>query len=201
MKGLTRRQKEILDYISDQVEAKGYPPSVREIGAAVGLSSSSTVHSHLAALERKGLIKRDPSKPRALLLTGRARQKQGRSVAVPLLGQVAAGRPILAEENIEDTLSWPQGIGTNPTFALRVRGDSMIDDGIYDGDIVMVRRQESAENGETVVAMIDNEATVKRFYREKNRLRLDPANPSYEPIFTREASILGKVVGLIRRFN
>ncbi len=198
-KGVTQRQQQVLDFILSEVQAKGYPPSVREIGSAIGLSSSSTVHSHLAALERKGFIKRDPSKPRALLLKDRPRPAEERAVDVPLVGQVAAGLPILAESNVEETLAWPMGIGSIPTFALRVRGNSMIDDGILDGDIVMVRRQETADNGETVVAMIDGEATVKRFSREGDRVRLDPANSSYEPIFSSEVSVLGKVVGLLRQ--
>ncbi len=199
-KGLTGRQQQILDYIVSEVDAKGYPPSVREIGAAIGLSSSSTVHSHLAALERKGFIKRDPSKPRALLVTKRSRPTvDDRSVEVPLIGRVAAGQPILAEENVEDKLAWPAGIGSEPTFALRVSGDSMVDDGILDGDIVMVRRQPTAETGETVVAMIEGEATVKRLNREHGQIRLDPANPSYAPIYSDDVAVLGKVVGLIRQ--
>lgn len=198
-KGLTRRQQQILDFITSEVRAKGYPPSVREIGAAVGLSSSSTVHSHLGALEKKGLIKRDPSKPRALLLSDR-HKRANNDFSVPLVGQVAAGQPILATENIEDHISWPRGLGTAPTFALKVKGESMIDDGIFDGDIVMVRGQQTADNGDTVVALIDDEATVKRFYLEPGRVRLEPANRAYSPIFSSEAAILGKVIGLMRQF-
>lgn len=198
-KGVTKRQQQVLDFIISEVELKGYPPSVREIGSAIGLSSSSTVHSHLAALQRKGFVKRDPSKPRALLLAERPRRSDQSCISVPLVGHVAAGQPILAEENVEDNLAWPIGIGSTPTFALRIKGDSMIDDGIFDGDIVMVRRQETAENGETVVAMIDGEATVKRLQRENGRVRLDPANPAYQPIYASELTILGKVVGLLRR--
>jgi repressor LexA len=200
LKGLTRRQQQILDYIEDQVEAKGYPPSVREIGSAIGLSSSSTVHSHLTALERKGLVKRDPTKPRALLLANRRPARAAGTVTVPLIGQVAAGSPVLAVENIEDEVVWPQGLTPEPSFALRVKGDSMIDDGIHDGDIVLVRQQASADNGDTVVALIEDEATVKRFYKEKGRARLEPANPAYQPIYSSELAIVGKVVGLIRRF-
>lgn len=198
-KGLTRRQQQILDFIVAEVGAKGYPPSVREIGSAVGLSSSSTVHSHLGALEKKGLIKRDPSKPRALLLADRPKPDNN-IVSIPLVGQVAAGQPILAVENIEDHITWPRDRGTVPTFALTVRGDSMIDDGIFDGDVVMVRSQQTADTGEIVVALIDDEATVKRFYLEPGRVRLEPANRAYSPIYSSEAAILGKVVGLIRRF-
>lgn len=199
-KSLTKRQKQILDFVSAEVRKKGYPPSVREIGSAVGLSSSSTVHSHLAALEKKGLVKRDPSKPRALLLSNRERPGSDRSIAVPLLGQVAAGRPILADENIEDNLAWPKEFSSAPSFALRVKGDSMTGDGIFDGDIAMVRRQETAENGDLVVALINDEATVKRFFKEPQRVRLEPSNPSYEPIYGRDVAILGRVVGLLRRF-
>lgn len=198
-KGLTVRQQQILNFVSAEVQSKGYPPSVREIGAAVGLSSSSTVHAHLRALERKGLVKRDPSKPRALLVAGR-RSASRNEVSVPLVGQVAAGAPILAVEQAEDYLSWPKGLGPDPTFALRVKGDSMIDAGIFDGDVVMVRQQSQADNGEIVVALIDDEATVKSFYLESDRVRLEPANKAYEPIYSSEAAILGKVVGLIRKF-
>ncbi len=197
-KNLTQRQQQILDYIIMEVKSKGYPPSVREIGAAVGLSSSSTVHSHLSALEKKGLIKRDPSKPRALLLMDRKTEPDNNSVVVPLLGQVAAGQPILAAENIVDNISWSKNLSATPSFALSVKGDSMIEDGILDGDVVMVRQQPTAENGDIVVALIEDEATVKRFYLEPDRIRLEPANPGYSPIYTTEASILGKVVGLLR---
>lgn len=197
-KGLTVRQQQILDFVSAEVQSKGYPPSVREIGAAVGLSSSSTVHAHLRALERKGLVKRDPSKPRALLVAGRKSVSRN-DVSVPLVGQVAAGAPILAAEHVEDYLSWPKSVGPEPTFALRVKGDSMIDAGIFDGDVVMVRQQPQANNGEIVVALIDDEATVKSFYLESGRIRLEPANKAYEPIYSSEATILGKVVGLIRK--
>lgn len=197
-KKLTQRQQQILDHIIMEVKSKGYPPSVREIGAAVGLSSSSTVHSHLSALEKKGLIKRDPSKPRALLLMDRKTEPDNNSVVVPLLGQVAAGQPILATENIVDNISWSKNLSATPSFALSVKGDSMIEDGILDGDIVMVRQQPTAENGDIVVALIEDEATVKRFYLEPDRIRLEPANPGYSPIYTTEASILGKVVGLLR---
>ena len=198
-KGLTVRQQQIFNFVSNEVQSKGYPPSVREIGAAVGLSSSSTVHAHLRALERKGLVKRDPSKPRALLVAGRKSVSRN-DVSVPLVGQVAAGAPILAAEHVEDYLSWPKSLGPEPTFALRVKGDSMIDAGIFDGDVVMVRQQPQANNGEIVVALIDDEATVKSFYLEPGRIRLEPANKAYEPIYSSEASILGKVVGLIRKF-
>ncbi len=197
-KKLTQRQRQILEYIVAEVKSKGYPPSVREIGAAVGLSSSSTVHSHLSALEKKGLIKRDPSKPRALLLIDRKTDPDENSLTVPLLGQVAAGQPILAIENIVENICWSKSLSSRPSFALSVKGDSMINDGILDGDVVMVRQQQIAENGDIVVALIEDEATVKRFYLEPDRIRLEPANPGYSPIYTTEASILGKVVGLLR---
>ncbi|GAB4286547.1 MAG: transcriptional repressor LexA [Coriobacteriia bacterium] len=200
---LTKRQQQILDFIRAEIHRRGFPPSVREIGEAVGLSSSSTVHSHLAALESKGFIRRDPSKPRALEVldyrdTGRA-VDYGSVQAVPVVGQVAAGSPILAAENIEDTMTLPTELAGEETFILRVKGDSMIDAGILDGDFVVVRQQRSATNGDIVVAMIDDEATVKRFFKEADRVRLQPENPSMEPIYAREVTVLGRVVALFRR--
>lgn len=200
---LTRRQQEILDFIRSELHRVGYPPSVREIGEAVGLSSSSTVHSHLAALEAKGFIRRDPSKPRALeVLDFRdtdAAVDYGNAYAVPVVGQVAAGQPILAAENIEQTLLLPAEFAGEETFILRVRGESMIDVGILEGDFVVVRQQNTASNGDIVVAMIDEDATVKTFYREDDRIRLQPENASMDPIYVRDVSILGKVVALFRR--
>ncbi len=201
---LTRRQQEILDFIRGEIHRRGYPPSVREIGEAVGLSSSSTVHSHLAALEEKGFIRRDPSKPRALeVLDYRETDRgidYGKVRAVPLVGQVAAGSPILAAENIEQTISLPEEMVTDDqTFILRVRGESMIEVGIMDGDFVVVRQQQTANNGDIVVAMIDDGATVKTFYREADRIRLQPENSTMEPIYTREMTVLGRVVALFRR--
>jgi repressor LexA len=203
---LTTRQREILDFIRAEIHRRGFPPSVREIGEAVGLSSSSTVHSHLAALEAKGLIRRDPSKPRALEVLDYRDTERGidyESVqAVPLVGQVAAGSPILAAENIEATLPLPSSFAGEETFVLRVKGQSMVDAGILDGDFVVVRQQRSATNGDIVVAMIDEEATVKRFFREGDRVRLQPENSSMEPIYADEHvdfAILGKVVALFRR--
>lgn len=209
-RALTDRQSQILDFIRAEIHRRGFPPSVREIGEAVGLSSSSTVHSHLAALESKGFIRRDPSKPRALEVldyrdTDRA-VDYGQVVAVPLVGQVAAGAPILASENIEATISLPAEMSGEQTFILRVRGESMIDAGILDGDFVVVRQQSTANNGDIVVAMIDDpisgepESTVKRFYRESDRVRLQPENTSLDPIYVRDVQILGKVVTLFRRF-
>ena len=200
---LTGRQQQILDYIRGEIHRRGFPPSVREIGEAVNLSSSSTVHSHLAALEKKGFIRRDPTKPRALeVLDYRDPERgidYGRVRAVPLVGQVAAGLPILAAENIESTMPLPAEIADDPTFVLRVRGDSMVDAGIFDGDFVVVRQQSTADNGDIVVALVDDEATVKRFYRETDRIRLQPANPTMEPIYARDVAVLGKVVALFRR--
>jgi repressor LexA len=200
---LTRRQEQVLDFIRSEIHRQGYPPSVREIGEAVGLSSSSTVHSHLSALETKGFIRRDPSKPRALEVLDfrdtEAAIDYGRVRAVPLVGQVAAGEPILAAENIESTMSLPVEMADEATFILRVRGDSMIDAGILDGDHIVVRQQTAASNGDIVVAMIEDEATVKRFYREADRVRLQPENATMEPIYATDVQILGKVVALFRR--
>ncbi len=200
---LTRRQEQILDFIRSEIHRKGYPPSVREIGEAVGLSSSSTVHAHLAALERHGYIRRDPTKPRALEVLDFRDTERGvdpRAVtAVPLVGAVAAGQPILAAENIEATLPLPAEFAGDSTFVLRVRGDSMVEAGILDGDYVVVRQQQTADNGDIVVALVEDEATVKRFYRESDRIRLQPENSAMEPIYVRDARILGKVVALFRR--
>lgn len=200
---LTKRQQQILDFIRAEIHRRGFPPSVREIGEAVGLSSSSTVHSHLAALESKGLIRRDPSKPRALeVLDFRDTERAvdyGSVRAVPLVGQVAAGQPILAAENIEATLPLPAELAGDETFILRVRGDSMIEAGILEGDFLVVRQQPTATDGDIVVAMIEDEATVKRYFRETDRIRLQPENSSMEPIYARDVQILGKVVALFRR--
>ena len=200
---LTERQRQVLDFIRAEIHRRGFPPSVREIGEAVGLSSSSTVHSHLAALEAKGLVRRDPSKPRALEVldyrdTDRAID-YGRVRAVPLVGQVAAGTPILAAENIEATMPLPAELADEQAFILRVRGESMIEAGIFDGDFVVVRQQNHATNGDIVVAMLEDEATVKRFFREADRIRLQPENQTMEPIYAREVTVLGKVVALFRR--
>jgi len=203
---LSSRQRQILDFIRAEIHRRGFPPSVREIGEAVGLSSSSTVHSHLAALEAKGLIRRDPSKPRALEVLDYRDTDRGidyeRVQAVPLVGQVAAGEPILAAENIEATLPLPVSFSGEDTFVLRVKGESMIEAGILDGDFVVVRQQPTASNGEIVVAMINEEATVKRFFKEEGRVRLQPENRSMEPLYADEHAdfaVLGKVVALFRR--
>jgi repressor LexA len=200
---LTKRQRQILDFIRSEIHRRGFPPAVREIGEAVGLSSSSTVHSHLAALEAKGFLRRDPSKPRALEVLdyrdGDRAIDYGSVRAVPLVGQVAAGSPILAAENIESTMSLPTEMAAEDTFILKVKGDSMIEAGILDGDFVVVRQQSTANNGDIVVAMLDDSATVKRFYKEADRVRLQPENSSMEPIYARDVTILGKVQTLFRR--
>ena len=192
-------QQKILDFIKSEIEEKGYPPSVREICAAVGLRSTSTVHAHLNHLEAQGLIRRDPTKPRALEVVD-GTQPRGRSV--PLVGRVTAGQPILAIENIDEYLTLPQSVlGQGKMFSLRVEGESMIDAGIMDGDIVVLRQQDTAENGEIVVAMTDeDEATLKRIYYEADRVRLQPENPTMSPIYVKRATVLGKLVALIRQF-
>ncbi len=200
-RGLTRRQAEILTFIQRHGDTHGYPPSVREIGRALGLSSSSTVHSHLAALEKKGYVRRDPSKPRALeILRNEQAIPPKKVVPLPIVGRVAAGTPLLAQENIEDYFPLPVDfIRGDDVFILRVQGDSMIGAGIFDGDYVIVRRQPTARNGDIVVARLEDEATVKRFFRESDHVRLQPENPALEPILSRDVHIEGKVVGLIRK--
>src|SRR5712691_6610600 len=207
---LTGRQQEIWDFLVDYVDTHGYPPTVREIGEAVGLASPSTVHAHLANLERAGLLKRDPTKPRALELIGQRRREPEPSRpapetrSLPLIGQIAAGGPLLAEQNIEDYVAVPAPLSRGgEEFLLRVRGDSMIQAGILDGDIVVVRRQQDARNGDIVVALAGSdesadEATVKRFFREAGRVRLEPENDALEPIYAPHVQILGKVTGVFR---
>jgi repressor LexA len=196
---LTKRQREIFDYIRRYLRKYGYPPTVREIGKALGLHSPSTVHAHLAKLEQIGLLRRDPSKPRAIeLMVGRARKVLS-GPGVPVVGHVAAGEPILAEENIEDYYEVPSVIGgEGGDYILRVRGDSMKDAGILEDDFVVVRPADEARNGEIVVALIGDEATVKRYYRERNTIRLQPDNKAHKPIRSRDAKLLGKVVGVFR---
>jgi repressor LexA len=197
---LTKRQQEIFEFIKHYSGRHGYPPTVRDIGKAIGLTSSSTVHAHLANLEKLGLVRRDPTKPRALELLGEAARKIAGPSGLPVVGRVAAGSPILAEENIEDYVEVPQiAGGEDGEYVLRVRGESMKDAGILDGDYVIVHRQETAENGEIVVALVGEEATVKRYFREPDHIRLQPENTAMEPIRTREAAVLGKVVGVCRR--
>lgn len=196
---LTKRQSEIFEFINRHLEKTGYPPTVREIGKALGLHSPSTVHAHLSKLEKSGVLRRDPSKPRAIeVLVDRA--KRVMAPGVPLVGQVAAGSPILAEENIEEMLEVPAMLGAEAgDYGLRVRGDSMRDAGILEGDLVIVRPADEATNGEIVVALLGDEATVKRYFREADAIRLQPENPDYEPIITREAEILGRVIGVFRK--
>jgi len=199
---LTKRQQEIFDFIKSYSAKFGYPPTVRDIGTAVGLASSSTVHAHLANLEKLGLLRRDPTKPRAIEMLDRA-VEQVKSIVrpdgLPLVGQVAAGSPVLAEENIEEYVPVPQMAGGEEgEYVLRVRGESMIDAGILPDDYVVVRSQETAEDGEIVVALVGEEATVKRFFREEDHIRLQPENATMEPIRSREVQVLGRVVGLFR---
>ena len=193
------KQQKILDFIRSEIETKGYPPSVREICAAVGLRSTSSVHMHLTQLEKKGLIRRDATKPRALELLDSPLSK---ARTVPLVGKVTAGQPILAIENIEDQLIIPNDLAAMDTelFALRVQGESMIEAGIRDGDIVIVHSQERAENGDIVVALIGDEATLKRIYYENGHVRLQPENHTMVPIIVPRAEVRGKVVALVRRF-
>jgi repressor LexA len=216
---LTDRQQEIWQFLAEYVDGHGYPPTVREIGDAVGLASPSTVHAHLANLERAGLLRRDPTKPRAIELIGRRAEQQrhgeqrqaahhrparAASPVLPLVGRIAAGGPLLAEEAVEDEIAVPEPLGRDADFLLRVKGDSMIEAGILDGDVVVVRKQEDARNGDIVVALVGDdetadEATVKTFHREQDgRIRLQPENSALEPIYPRHAEILGKVTGVFR---
>lgn len=207
MTKLTKRQQEILNFIKDEVRKKGYPPSVREIGEAVGLASSSTVHGHLARLEAKGLIRRDPTKPRAIeILEEEIADHIPKSnvINVPVIGKVTAGLPITAVENVEEYFPLPDRFASNDdnVFMLEIMGDSMIEAGILDGDYVIVRQQSTANNGDIVVAMtVDEEATVKRFFKEKDYIRLQPENSTMEPIILRNVSILGKVIGVYRTIH
>ncbi|NLL42209.1 MAG: transcriptional repressor LexA [Firmicutes bacterium] len=198
---VSERRKKILEFIKDEVNDKGYPPSVREIGEAVGLKSSSTVHGHLIKLEEMGYIRRDPSKPRAIEVLDDINVPKLRAIDVPVLGRVTAGTPILAVENIEEYFPIPKNfVNHEDVFILRIKGDSMIEAGIFDGDYVLVSQQESADNGEIVVALLaGEEATVKRFFHEGNRIRLQPENPTMEPIYSNDVAILGKVIGVFRR--
>ncbi len=202
-KPISTRQKQILNYIQHHMDAHGYPPTVREIGTAVSLSSSSTVHAHLKTLQEQGHIERDAVLTRAIKLTpnglGESRPLSKSVIQIPIIGTVAAGKPRLAVEDVEDVFPLPTDFISGDGFILEVRGDSMIDDGIHDGDYVVVRRQQTADNGETVVAMIESEATVKRFYKEKQRIRLQPANKRMKPMYFDDVQIAGKVVGLVRR--
>lgn len=202
---VSNRQEAILSFIKNEVRDKGYPPSVREIGEAVGLASSSTVHGHLDRLEKKGFIRRDPTKPRAIEILGDEHDIVDSTFAlsiarVPLIGRVTAGEPILATENIEEYFPLPSHyVGDNQVYMLRIVGESMIEAGIYDGDYVIVKQQSSANNGDIVVAMTeDDEATVKTFYKERDHIRLQPENATMEPLRFKQVSILGRVIGLFR---
>jgi repressor LexA len=197
---LTKRQQEIFDFVKRYRSEHGYPPTVRDIGKAIGLTSSSTVHAHLANLERLGVLRRDPTKPRAIeVLVDKAKAAAATS-GLPLVGRVAAGQPVLADENIEEYVAVPPiAGGDDGQFVLRVQGDSMKDVGIYEGDHVIVRSQDTADNGEIVVALVGEEATVKRFFREKDHVRLQPENEAMEPIRSRNVQVLGRVVGVCRR--
>jgi len=225
---LTERQKQIIRFIEDNINKVGYPPSVREICKGVGLSSTSTVHSHLTKLQELGYLRRDPSKPRALEVTGPRKkwsstfleseethqtdyQNEGETSEIheedsykriPLVGQVTAGMPILAEENIQGYYPLPYDFlpGREEAFMLRVQGNSMINAGIFDGDLVLVKKQENADNGEIIVALMEDEATVKRFYKDNSTIRLEPENPAHSTIYSKDVKILGKVVGLFRKF-
>ena len=210
---MTRRQREIYDFVLRYADRHGYPPTVREIGEAIGLASPSTVHAHLANLEREGYVRRDPTKPRALELVGRESggrrdwvpRELGKVRVLPLVGQIAAGGPLLAEENVEDYLAVPEPLSHGgDEFLLRVRGESMVEAGILPDDYVVVQRQTTARNGDIVVALVGEdetaeEATVKRFFREDGRIRLQPENSALEPLYPRHVQILGKVIGVFRR--
>src|SRR5919106_7089254 len=199
VKDLSKRQKEIFDFIGTYLSKHGYPPTVREIGKAVGLHSSSTVHAHLSKLETLGVLKRDPSKPRALEVMVERAKRAVRPSGLPLVGHVAAGSPILAEENIEEYVSVPEiAGGDDGEYLLRIRGDSMVNAGILPDDYVVVRPQDTAADGEIVVALVGEEATVKRFFREDDHVRLQPENEAMEPIRSREVRVLGRVVGVLR---
>lgn len=207
MEDLTTRQQEILNYIIMEVQKKGYPPSVREIGEAVGLSSSSSVHAHLEKLEEMGYLRRDPTKPRAIEVLSNDSpigpiNNANNLQYVPIVGAVTAGAPILAEQNVEEYFPLPKDFSrAEDVFMLKVRGDSMINAGIFDGDMVIVNKEPTARNGDIIVALLGEEATVKRFYKETNQVRLQPENEKYAPILATDIQVLGKVVGLIRKIN
>ncbi len=197
---LTKRQKQIYDCICSAIRDNGYPPSVREICADVGLKSSATVHNHLISLENKGYIRRDPAKPRAIEILHEDIQLHNSGICkIPILGQVTAGAPILAQENVEDYFPLPESLVKKDTiFMLQVSGDSMIEKGIHDQDYVVVRKQSNAENGDIVVALLGDEATVKTYYKESKYIRLQPENENYSPIITKDVSIVGRVIAIFR---
>ncbi|MBO5564106.1 MAG: transcriptional repressor LexA [Lachnospiraceae bacterium] len=197
---ISEKQQQILDYIKEEILAKGYPPTVREICEKVHLKSTSSVHSHLETLEKNGFIRRDPTKPRAIEICDDSFQMvRTEMVSIPVVGRIAAGEPILADQNIEQYFPVPaEMIPQGTSFAMRVHGDSMINAGIFDGDLLFANSADTAENGEIVVALIDEEATVKRFYKEKDRIRLQPENDSMDPIYVDHCLILGKIFGVLR---
>ena len=199
---ITDKQKEILEYMKEQILQKGYPPAVREIWKAVGLKSTSSVHAHLETLEKNGYIRKDPTKPRAIeILDDQFNLSRREMVNVPIVGTVTAGQPILAVESIEDYFPMmPQFVGNKQTYMLHVKGDSMINVGIFDGDLIVVQKQDTARNGEIVVALVDDSVTVKRFFKEADHIRLQPENDSLDPIIVKDCQIVGKVIGLYR-FN
>lgn len=201
MDGLSKRQNDVFQYIKRYMDETGYAPCVRDICSALDLKSTSTAHAHLTKLEKKGYISRDPAKPRTIMIMDGSSTKE-RMVRIPVLGKVAAGVPITAVENIEEYLSLPYSlIGTDDVFILNVSGDSMVNAGIFDRDRIIAKKQDYAQNGDIVVAMIEDEATVKRFYLENGRVKLQPENEKYQPIYTRDMNILGKVIGVLRMFR
>lgn len=201
LEGKTTKQREIYEYIKGCVLSKGYPPSVREICDAVGLRSTSTVHGHLERLEKKGLIRRDPTKPRAIELMKESVTKR-EIIDIPIVGKITAGLPILAVENIEDTFSIPLNYikSNNELFILNVSGTSMIEAGIFDKDLAIIEKCSTAENGDIVVALIENEATLKTFFKERDHIRLQPENKTMDPIIVKDCQILGKLVGIYRAY-
>ena len=207
IKDLSERQQSILQFIIDEIKSKGYPPSVREIGKAVGLKSPASVHSHLKTLEKLNYLRRDPSKPRAIevIYNNDENNKPDKEmINIPVVGKVTAGAPILAKENVEDYFPLPLSylkVGNNDLFMLKVSGNSMIEAGIHDGDYVIAEKQSYAENNEIVIALLEEEATVKRFFKEEDHIRLQPENPAYEPIISKNVKILGKVTGLFRKID
>ncbi len=200
MESLTKRQFEVLEYLKSYIDNNGYAPCVRDICFALGLKSTSTAHAHLTKLERKGYISRDPAKPRTIMICGENRHKE-RMVAVPVLGRVAAGAPITAVENIEEYISLPYSLlGSEDVFMLNVSGESMMNAGIRNKDKIIAQKQNYAQNGDIIVALLEDEATVKRFFVEEGRIRLQPENENFQPIYAQNIDILGKVIGVLRMF-
>jgi repressor LexA len=201
MEGLSKRQNDVFQYIKDYINDNGYAPCVRDICSALNLKSTSTAHAHLTKLEKKGFISRDPAKPRTIMILDGSQTKE-RFVQIPVVGKVAAGVPITAVENVEEYISLPYSLlGTEDVFILNVCGDSMVGAGIFDRDRIIAKKQDFAQNGDIVVAMIEDEATVKRFYLENGRVKLQPENEKYQPIYTKDMNILGKVIGVLRMFR